>query len=221
MGKELAIKEPVEDAEIVETGLAVQETEISPFMDDDVISEKKTWEEICELGRQANQTRENSQWILGDLALEVEVTYGGDSIGKFAREINAEKETIMRYRTVAKAWPPELREKFKNVDGEYLVSHRHFMIATPMANREWWVEQAILNTWSTKDLELEIKRSKGEFDVKLAVTSVSLSRGEIDEIIRWFNEINVRHSHLLNDFSLDVKSKMDKALDKAIKNSEE
>lgn len=63
------------------------------------------WDELVERGRVAAQ----SQWVLGDLALEVETVYGEGRLQAFAEAISVEYGSIRRYRDVSKAYEPAKR----------------------------------------------------------------------------------------------------------------
>ena len=46
-----------------------------------------------------------SQWVLGDLACQVETRYGEASLRNYAEEIGVDPYTLQSYRTVSKAYP--------------------------------------------------------------------------------------------------------------------
>jgi len=177
--------------------------------------EKKSWEQLVSMGIHARTIREKSQWVLGDLALEVSIVYGEDSLGKYAREINVDKDTLARYRQVSRAWPRELREKFRDPDGDYFMSHRHFQILAPRVDKKEWMDKCMDNTWSTKQLDVELKKSEGKFKEDLAIASITLARGEFEEIIRWHDEIFSMDNTRLTEFSSEVLSKIKKGLKKS------
>src|SRR5690606_37432214 len=54
-----------------------------------------------------------SQWVLGDLALEVETTYGGGQLQEYADAIGVELKTLEKFRMVARAY--ELEKRFSNL----------------------------------------------------------------------------------------------------------
>jgi len=66
---------------------------------------EKQWDALVERGRVAAQ----SQWVLGDLALEVETTYGGGQLQEYADAIGVELKTLEQYRLVAKVYGLEER----------------------------------------------------------------------------------------------------------------
>src|SRR5690606_36664382 len=58
------------------------------------------WDALVERGRVAAQ----SQWVLGDLALEVETTYGGGQLQEYADAIGVEYDALRDYRMVAETY---------------------------------------------------------------------------------------------------------------------
>src|SRR5690606_39211240 len=67
------------------------------------------WDALVERGRVAAQ----SQWVLGDLALEVETVYGERRLQEYADAISVEYGSIRRYRDVSKAY--ESAKRFADV----------------------------------------------------------------------------------------------------------
>jgi hypothetical protein len=180
------------------------------------IGEKKSWEQLVSMGIHARTVRETSQWVLGDLALEVTIVYGKDSLGKYAREINVDRETLARYRQVSRAWPKKIRKKFQDPDGDYFMSHRHFQVLAPRSDKEEWLNKSMDNSYSVAQLQVELKKSEGNFKEDLAVASITLSRGEFEEIIRWYNEIFSINNTQLTEFSDEVLLKVKKGLKKSL-----
>jgi hypothetical protein len=177
--------------------------------------DKKDWEQLVSMGIHARTVRETSQWVLGDLALEVTIVYGKDSLGKYAREINVDRETLARYRQVSRAWPKKIRKKFQDPDGDYFMSHRHFQVLAPRSDKEEWLNKSMDNSYSVAQLQVELKKSEGKFKEDLAVASITLSRGEFEEIIRWYNEIFSINNTQLTEFSDEVLLKVKKGLKKS------
>jgi hypothetical protein len=61
----------------------------------------RTWEQLVADGRRAISKR---NWLLGDLALEVETGYGKGSLKRYADEIEINYESLKNYRWVAAHW---------------------------------------------------------------------------------------------------------------------
>jgi hypothetical protein len=63
------------------------------------------WDDAVRKGREAA----NSQWTLGDLALEVEPKYGDHTLEQFADDIGVELRRIQEYRQVSETYPRNTR----------------------------------------------------------------------------------------------------------------
>jgi len=87
-----------------------------------VEQQKLSWEEYVSQGIIARESKDNSQWLLGDLALGVKKDYGEDSIGKYATEISVVKKTLVNYRTTANTFEKSSREDFSRL------SFTHFQL---------------------------------------------------------------------------------------------
>lgn len=163
------------------------------------IQQKKSWDEVIQLGMEAREAKDNAQWILGDLAIEVDTFFPG-KLEEFSAKIGVNKETLRRYKTVSRAWPPETRLTY--------LSHRHHQILAAREDRKEWLEKAHDNSWSCELLEVELKKSEGKWDEKLAVASMSFARGEVEEVIRWYRLILEKWPEKLSEFSHEVHEKM-------------
>lgn len=175
----------------------------------------RTWEEIISDAIVALNAKDNSQWLLGDLGMEVEKTYGAKMIEDFAIKIGVNKETIRRYKVVSKAWPKEWREEFMTPDGDYRLSHRHFQILAPRENRLELAKEACDNNWSCDALIVELMKIDGRYDKKTAVASMTMNVIEVTEILSWFNRIREINPEVLNETSYKVEMKVNKFLAKA------
>jgi len=111
--------------------------------------ENPEWEALISEGMEAREKRDDSQWTLGDLALQVEKSYGKDAIGKFSYAISIEKKTLMNYRTVAKKFNPETRTRYKKL------SFSHFATVASLEKPEAWLEKA-----DTEEMSVEALRKK-------------------------------------------------------------
>lgn len=119
-------------------------------MRDNVVIERKmndAWEELVTKGQEARELKDDSQWTLGDLALETVKHYGDDSIGKYAYAISVQKKTLMNYRTVAKKFDYETRSKYKKL------SFSHFATVASLEKPEAWLEKA-----DNEELPVEVLR---------------------------------------------------------------
>lgn len=110
-----------------------------------------SWEECVTLGLEFRENKDNSQWHLGDLALQVEKVYGVDSLGKFAIAININKNSLSQYRRVSKAFPEDTRSK--------VLSHRHHLILAGQENRFELLKECEDNGTTTSQLEMRYSRN--------------------------------------------------------------
>jgi hypothetical protein len=116
----------------------------------------KPWEEYLAEGMEARESKDQSQWILGDLASAITVDYGENAIGKYSYAIGVEKKTLMNYRTVAGKFEKGIREKYRKL------SFSHFAVLTATKKPEAWLEKADDDEWSVNKLRHEIKEAYGQ-----------------------------------------------------------
>jgi len=112
---------------------------------------RRSWEELISEGLEAREEGDESRWKRGDLANEITVSYGKDSLGKYAYAIGTAKKTLMNYRTVANKFNKKLREKYKKL------SFSHFATIASTKKPEAWLEKADNREWSVEKLRKEIK----------------------------------------------------------------
>ena len=112
-----------------------------------------SWEEAVSRGMELREAKDNSQWELGDLSLEVNSVYGQDSLGKFANDILINKKSLQQYRRVSAAFPPETRSKY--------LSHRHHLILAPRKDRFEWLQKAHDSNLTVTQLERELVIADG------------------------------------------------------------
>ena len=117
------------------------------------IKEQISWEEAVSIGLELREAKDNSQWKLGDLAMQIDTVYGTDAIGKFAIEIGVNKKSLMQYRRISAAFPPELRVA--------ILSHRHHLMLAPRPDRLEWLKKAEENNWSVLQLARELAIADG------------------------------------------------------------
>jgi len=117
------------------------------------VETKKSWEEYISLGQEAREAKDQTEWLLGDLAASMETDYGEDSIGKYAYAIGVVKKTLMGYRTVAKRFSPETRTKYRKL------SFSHFKTLASLDKPEAWLEKADDNEWSVETLSHEVSQA--------------------------------------------------------------
>jgi hypothetical protein len=113
--------------------------------------QQMSWEELCMIGLELREGKDQVQWRLGDLALQVEKIYGSDSLGKFAIAININKNSLSQYRRVSKAFPEDKRSK--------LLSHRHHLILASQEKRFELLKECEDNGTTTSQLEMRYSRN--------------------------------------------------------------
>lgn len=115
---------------------------------------RKPFDQYVNEALHAREGKDNFQWVLGDIANEVRVFYGEDSIGKLATEIGMKKSTLLTYRTVSKVFPPA-----KRLNG---LSFTHHQLCCPRPNSEEWLHKCADGMWSCEKLSYEIDQTKDD-----------------------------------------------------------
>lgn len=113
-----------------------------------------SWEDAVTVGLELRESKDNSQWNLGDLALSVEKLYGSHSLEKFAIEININKNSLQQYRRVSKAFPIHTRSR--------ILSHRHHLILAGQEDRFNLLKEAEEQNLTTSQLERRYSRNPQE-----------------------------------------------------------
>lgn len=152
------------------------------------------WQMALGLGMIARQGADNMQWLMGDVALVVKDIWGLDGMDRYATEIGVKKETLDRYSSVSRAWPPENRVAE--------LSHRHHMMIASREDRfDLILKIADRADMSVEKLALEIKKSEGKLIEDFASVRVLFVKGDLMTVIRWYS--------LLNDKEPDALSEQD------------
>lgn len=107
------------------------------------------WARIVAEGRAARGAADGGRWRIGGLALMVERRYASGALQRFASEIAESYGTVRRYRWVAKAYDPIVRERFSSQ------SFSHFQAVAGLPDRLTWLERAARGTWSVDRLSRE------------------------------------------------------------------
>jgi hypothetical protein len=105
------------------------------------------WEQAVMAGIEARQAADRSQWKLGDLALDVETTYGGHTLEKYAEAIGVEYETLKAYRYVA--------ERYQKVTRVTNLSWTHYRAVARYPDRMQWLQKAEANNWSSREMAVQ------------------------------------------------------------------
>jgi len=173
---------------------------------DRVETQLRSWEELISYGLELREKKDNIQWELGDIALQVGTVYGEDRLGEFAGQIGINKNTLRRYRVVSKAFPKENRLPF--------LSFTHHMLMAGHEDRMFWLQRASDNSWSCEKLDIEMKKSKQQIDKNFACVSISLQRGELETVLNWYETYLVERK--ASDFDNSIANKFKDKLAKLI-----
>lgn len=63
-----------------------------------------TWEEALEMGLMARNMRDISNWVIGQVALHIEIKWGEKSMVDFAKALGFHRTTLEQYRWVIKSF---------------------------------------------------------------------------------------------------------------------
>lgn len=172
-----------------------------------VIEEKaevrRSWEDVISDGLTAREAKDSSQWILGDLAVEVEKLFPG-RLDEFGSKIGVSKETLRRYKVVSLAWPPEKRLPF--------LSHRHHQILAGRKDRYEWIEKAHDNEWSCERLGVELKKQEGKWEENMELKRINFTMEEASELVKWYEVIREKFPEVLTEISNNTIEKIRKVL---------
>jgi len=73
------------------------------------IDEQAEYERFVEQGREAAKSQGQSNWTLGDLALQVEIKRGERNLQQYADDIGVPYGSLRAYRNIAAAYPSDKR----------------------------------------------------------------------------------------------------------------
>lgn len=110
-----------------------------------------TMEEFISVGMTLREKKDGINWELGDLADDFTKEFGPKALTEFSKGIGIEIGTLKRYRDVARAYPPEIREEFK------ALSWTHFRLLAAHENRFNLLKAAVDNSWSVEKLAVMMK----------------------------------------------------------------
>jgi hypothetical protein len=122
------------------------------------------WPGFVEDGIEARKQLEGAQWCLGDLAREIETTYGKADLQAYADAIGVEYHTLLNYRHVSKRFESSRRRE--NLTWSH---HERLAIAIFTHARgevDEWLARAETEGWSVRKLarmvEADTARKKWE-----------------------------------------------------------
>ena len=91
--------------------------------------------------RAGREVASRSAWLYGDLACAVETGYGDGTLARFAADISVNYETLLNYRTVAKAYPQSSRRRELSFGVHQAFASQSDRLEL-VGSREWTVAQA-------------------------------------------------------------------------------
>ncbi len=123
------------------------------------------WEALVSAGIQAQERKDKSVWMIGDLACLVTTRYGQDAIGDFAKSIKVEVNRVREYRTVCRFWDrktsarAELLETCPNL---YYSHYREAMRLKEMDEAITFLQECSENDWTIEATRLELDKRLGK-----------------------------------------------------------
>lgn len=102
------------------------------------------WEGLVNEGIEARKMGDQANWRLGDLASQVQTTYGNGDMPKYAARVRLAYKTLLDYERVAQAYGFSLRNEN--------LSWWHHREVAPLPNRLEWLRRAEENNWTVEQL---------------------------------------------------------------------
>lgn len=109
-----------------------------------------TWEEACEMGLAARNLRDVTNWIIGAVALGIELKWGESQLGEFAKVLGFDKKTIEQYRWVVKKFGSDYQPA-ENLPWSY------FRLAAGTENPQQTMESFIDNNYTYTEASQFVK----------------------------------------------------------------
>lgn len=113
-------------------------------------ADRLNWDSLVAEGKAAAR----SQWTLGDLAREVETSYGGGELERYAEEIGVAYQQLANYASISRAYELSVRT-------ENLTWTHHERIAS-RPDRLAWLDLAEKGKWSVRQMLGEIETAEAE-----------------------------------------------------------
>ena len=116
-----------------------------------------TLEDLITMGIELRAKRDNVNWALGDLAVEVTNTMGIKMMRQVAVGIGIKINTFRRYADVSRAYPDQkLRDEFAQL------SWSHFRLLSGRDDRHLWLVRAIDEQMTIERLKVLISPDKAK-----------------------------------------------------------
>ena len=127
-------------------------------------------QELVREGIKAKQAGDSANWRLGDLALEVETTYGGEQLQRYGEAIGVEYDSLREYRRVAASFESASRV------ADLPWSHHRVVAGHPEADA--LLACALAGRWSVEQLRVAPDRpDRATVTRRMPPSSAQLRRG--------------------------------------------
>ena len=134
------------------------------YLDDEAVKGLETWEDWITTYLQLNEATNSVSWIKADFLMRLFEKFGGDSLEKFASDVNEPRSTVANYVRVSRAFPPETRIPHMSFTHHYQAS---FVDSYDENKKEFAtdkrfevIEEAAARNISTRQLKDEIQETK-------------------------------------------------------------
>jgi N6-adenosine-specific RNA methylase IME4 len=110
------------------------------------------WETLVNEGIEARKLGDQSAWRLGDLAGDVQTSYGEGDLEKYAARVGVVAKTLYDYKRVA----ARFSERSENL------TWGHHQVVAAQQGAEAWLSRAELEGWTVEQLRQAIQPQPGE-----------------------------------------------------------
>lgn len=137
--------------------------------------DRLNWDDLVLDGIDARKRRDGAQWELGDLAREVETSYGGGELETYAEQIGVEYNALREYERIA--------SQFEFATRVADVSWTHHRVVVDREDRMRWIRLAAENSWSSRkmlaEIEEEDERQREEADRRAQVERLKAQSADL------------------------------------------
>lgn len=124
-------------------------------------NDRQAWDMAVSLCSEAIEDKDAVYWLVGDAAnlIAQQAAYGDNAIEAFAEAIDERVSRVREWRTVARFWDFQRRQKFLASPLKY----SHFRTATRLKeNAEAFLEDCLTNSWTVERAYIEMRKLKGK-----------------------------------------------------------
>lgn len=165
-----------------------------------------TYEEICDLCREANHEIDDRRWLIGDHALLIDKKYGDHTLDDFSRDIGMNKSTVRGWRRVADFYPESVRRNILNAFPN--LTYAYFKDALRLKYLDeaiQWLERCSSEGWSADQASHELSEQLGHETINnipglienifirdgMCIIEVSIGMDD-EQVIRQAKEVTIR-----------------------------